>query len=310
MQASQPSNETRLPRAVLRRSAEIQARIDESKAVPAADAAPAAEPVAPNAPPAPAVDPREGDPAYWKQRFMVTEGVLRKTREEHQTRVQDLRQQLADLQEQVRTLQAKTTSSEPETVDLAAYFTPEQISEYGEEQCQVMAKAAQKAARQQAKQIVDAEIAPLKQRQADEQQDLAELRKTTFTSDLAALVPDYAEIDVSPGWLEWLAQEDPATGIVRQVILDTHVKALNAQKVGKMFQAYQATTKHEVPEPPVAPHGSGATGGGSEVPQMSPAGGYPTPTEIKDFYKRAALGKVKDDERAKFEARLSQGSGS
>ena len=310
MQASQPSNETRLPRAVLRRSAEIQARIDESKAVLAADAALAADPVAPSEPPAqaPAVDPRESDPAYWKQRFMVTEGVLRKSREDHQTKVQDLRQQLSDLQEQVRTLQAKKAESEPEALDLAAYFTPEQIAEYGEEQCQVMARAAQKAASQQAKRIVDAEIAPIKQRQADEQQDLAAQRKASFLDALTELVPDYAAIDVSQGWLEWLAQEDPNSGIARQTILDNHVNASNAVKVANLFQAYLASTKPpKVPEPPITPHGGGANGGGSEVQQVSPTGGFPSQAEIKDFYKRAALGKVKDDERVKFEARMKPG---
>ncbi len=241
---------------------------------------------------------------------MVTEGVLRKTREEARTREQEHRQQLSDLQEQVRTLQAKTPSSEPEAIDLSAYFTPAQIEEYGEEQCQVMAKAAQKAARQQAQQLIDAEIAPLKERQAVEKQDQAALRQEAFQDALTGLVPDFRTIDVSPGWLEWLAQEDPNTGIVRQKILDTHVAALNATKVGKMFQTYLDSTKHKVPAPPVAPHGNGANGGGgSEIPQIDAAGGYPTNAEIKAYFTRSALGKVTDAERAKFEARMRPSSG-
>ncbi len=307
MQASQPSNETRLPRAVLRRSAEIAERFAESKTVPAGDPAPTAEPAAPNEPAAPAVDPRENDPAYWKQRFKVTEGVLRQSREDHLATVRDLRQQLSDLQEQVRTLQAGTSA--PETIDLTAYFTQAQIDEYGEEQCRVMAEAAQKAARTQAQAIIDAEIKPLKDRQAAEKQDTIESRKAAFQDDLAAMVPDFAEIDVSPGWLEWLAQEDPNTGLVRQKILDTHVSAFNARKTGKMFQDYLASTKREVPEPPISPQGNGAVGGSGEVPQVDATGGYPTAAEIKDYYKRSALGRVKDDERVKFEARLKQGSG-
>lgn len=307
MQASQPSNETRLPRAVLRRSAEIAERFAEPKAVPAEEPAPNAEPAALNEPAAPAPDPRENDPAYWRQRFKVTEGVLRQARETHMATVRDLRQQLSDLQEQVRTLQAGTST--PEAVDLTAYFTQAQIEEYGEDQCRVMAEAAQKAARTQAQAIIDAEIKPLKDRQAAEKQDTIESRKAAFQDELAAMVPDFAEIDVSPGWLEWLAQEDPSTGLVRQKILDTHVSALNARKTGKMFQDYLASTKHVVPEPPISPQGNGAVGGSGEVPQVDAAGGYPTAAEIKDFYKRSALGRVKDDERVKFEARLKQGSG-
>ena len=56
------------------------------------------------------------------------------------------------------------------------------------------------------------------------------------------------------------------------------------------------------PTPPIA---AGATGGnGGDVPPGSPVLAYPTSTEIKDFYKRSALGKVKDKERQEFEARM------
>lgn len=310
MQASQPNNEVRLPRAVLRRSAEIEARFAESKTVQAADAALTADPAALIEPPAlpPAVDPREGDPAYWKQRFKVTEGVLHKAREDHRSQVQDLRQQLSDLQEQVRTLQAGKT--EPEALDLTAYFTSEQIEEYGEAQCRVMAEAAQKAARTQAQAIIEAEVKPLKERQASEQQDLAADRKAAFQDKLAALVPDYQEIDVSQGWLDWLAQEDPSSGFTRQSILDRHVSALDASRVGKLFKAYLASVKPaDVPQPPIAPQGSGAIGAAGEVPQNSPTGGYPTQREIKDFYTRAKLNKVTPAERAEFEARMRQSPG-
>ena len=96
-QASGASNETQLPRAVLRRSAAINDRLQARNArqpdlatpeVPkapeaavAADAtppgnpAPAPTPATPsNTPPA---DPRENDPVYWRHRYKTLEGVLR-----------------------------------------------------------------------------------------------------------------------------------------------------------------------------------------------------------------------------------------
>jgi hypothetical protein len=58
--------------------------------------------------------------------------------------------------------------------------------------------------------------------------------------------------------------------------------------------------------PPVAPPPAGA-GGPDTPPAAATRSGYPTPAEIKDFYKRAGLGKVSDAERTTFEARLKLG---
>ena len=75
MQASQATNETRLPRQVLKRSAEIQARLDAERAArepetPPTEGAPTGVTPTPPADPAPpAADPREQDPAYWRHRF-------------------------------------------------------------------------------------------------------------------------------------------------------------------------------------------------------------------------------------------------
>ena len=82
MQASPAKNETRLPRAVLKRSAAIEERIkarsepetpDPALPTPASSA----DPANPNRrkTPAPPADPRRTAPACWKQRFDATAGV-------------------------------------------------------------------------------------------------------------------------------------------------------------------------------------------------------------------------------------------
>lgn len=313
---AQSQNETRLPRAVRERITRLNTRLEPkpaepSETPPVAEAPPAdppasvvTEPVTSPAPAAPA-DPRESDPAYWRQRFNVTHGMLRQQRAEFEQRDAQREQELAELREKVRSLE---TAKAPDQPDLATMFTPEQIAQFGEEQCQAMATAAVTAARAQAQQLIDAQVKPLQdQRVADAKRAKANAMQD-FTEKLAELVPDYQEVDKDPAWLAWLDEDDDATGIRRQDILDRHIAAQNAQRVAGMFTAFQATRAPR-PTPPVAPPRN-APGGGVNEP-TPPAKGYPTPQEIRDFGKRASTIRnprdpryVTDKERAEFEARL------
>ena len=310
MQASQAQNETRLPRAVLKRSAAIRARID-SRSEPGTDpAAPPAPPVDPSAtaatsadpnsaPAAPPEDPRENDPAYWKQRFNVTAGVLRRERDERTADSARFNRQLTEMQDQIRVLQATAPAAE---VDLQQFLLPDQISAIGEDEAKAIVETAIKAAKAEVQKAIDAEIKPLREQRAAEQTQAVTNRKTEFVEKLTELVPDYEAIDTSDGWLTWLAQEDENTGVERQTLLDTHVGRLDAPRAAKMFAAYKATQAR--PQPPVAPQGNGAVPDGTP-PQADTLGTRPPGNaEVRDYYRRAALGQVKDAERKTFEARL------
>lgn len=310
MQASPAANETRLPRQVLQRAAAAEerrkAQLADPEAASAPPAAPSATPVDPNPQPAPPADPRHSDPLYWKHRFEATAGRLRVREDEHRAEVQELRRQMTELQEQVRSLQA-TQPSAPAEIDLTEFFSAEQIKEIGEDDARSIAQAALTAANKQARKVIEEQVKPLvDQRKADAEEILRQ-RKTAFVDTLEEQIPNYAEIDKSENWLAWLAEEDPDTGEVRQVTLDRHVGALNALKTAAMFRKYLKTL--EVPQPPVAPSGSGAAPGAEPPPGVGAEARYPTSAEKQDYFKRAKLGKVTDAERAKFEARLKLTAG-
>lgn len=318
MQASQAKDSpVTLPRAVLRRSAAIDARIaarNESKPDPTDPNTPPALPnvqaVTPSDPPAlplaeataPAVDPRENDPAYWRQRFNVTAGVLKTERDARKAEAAETNRKLTELQEQVRILQASAPLIETK-MDLTRFFTPAQIEQFGEEQCEAMAKAANASAQAAVQQAIEAEVKPLREQQERTRTQTVEDRKQAFTDKLTELVPNYAEIDTDPAWLAWLAQDDEATGLERQAILNTHINALNAPKVAKVFTDF-LKSKAPRQSPPVVGKGNGAGPSGDAPPVSTAAAKAPTDAEVKDFFKRATLGKVKDTERVEFEARM------
>lgn len=306
MQASQAKNEVRLPRAVVERSARIQADLDarqaqrESELSPPAPA-PAAE--TPPAPTPPAADPRKDDPRYWEQRHKVTEGLLRVEREGRISDAQTASQRIAELNAQIQSLQAGAPAA---PTDVSRFFTPEQVEKFGEEQCRVMATAAEAAAdvKIQAMQSrLEAQMQPLVEARKQDQTDAATRKRQDFEDALTAAYPTWRTVDVTPEWHAWLAQTDESSGLVRQSILHSHGQRHDANRIATMFRQYEESTR--APAPPVAPHGTAGNGGGNAPPPPQAAqGGYPSQSEIKDFFKRSALGKVKDEERIAFEARL------
>lgn len=319
MQASTAKNETRLPRAVMRISESVQARIDERNAqrgtkldpvVPDASAQPPQTATPPAdltpGPQVPESDPRESNPVYWKQRFLSTEGRLKAAVATHREETEALHQQVSELTEQIRNLQASAPA--PKT-DLGELLTPEQVETLGEDQAQVIVETVMKAARKQVDTAIAAAVKPLKDRETRQQTADMEARKREFVEKLTELVPDYPEIDVSPGWLAWLEQEDSASGYVRQELMNGHIAKGNAQAVAKFFNAYKATLP-KTPAPPVAAAGSGAGPSGDALPAPTHGLTRPSPAEITAFYTRCSTkrpgqpGYVTDQERMEFEKRL------
>jgi hypothetical protein len=300
MPPSQALTETRVPRQVADRAARSMARYapvePESPAAPTEAVVPAATTVEPP------VDPRANDPSYWQQRFNVTQGMLARERETAKAKESETNRRLNELQEQVRTLQASGTPAAP--IDITAFFTPEEIAKYGEEQCQVMARTSMRAAEKTSADRVAAAVQPLKDQQAQAAVAESEARVQSFRDRIQELCPDFDDNDTR--WREWLEQIDPRTDATHQSVLNIHIASLNAMGAAKVIKAWQATLAPR-PVPPVSPSGTGAiSGGGAEppTPEAVSALTAPTDAEVRDFYKRGALEKVSKEERIAFEARL------
>lgn len=327
-QASGASNETQLPRAVIRRSQAINARLaarSERQPDPADPTAPTASAsavdeatppgsgapapaAAPPASPTPAVDPRESDPVYWRHRFKTIEGVLKVEREQHRTERDRFNQELTQLQEQVRSLRAAQPAP---AIDLSKLFTPEQIEKHGEEHLTTIATTAQKAAREEAQALINTAIEPLKQRQVDTAAQTERTEQSEYMDKLLELVPDAVEIDNSETWSEWLNGLDEGTGIARRLVASHHHKARNVKQMVKMINRFKEETAPPTPPaPPVSPHGGGASDADPAPAQASTGLTVPTEAEIRDFTRRSATlrkgqkGYVTDEERKLFDKRL------
>ena len=307
MPASQASTETRIPRQIQQRVATAVARYapaEPDASRPAAATDPATPPAAAPATPAePAADPRHSDPAYWKARFEVTSGMLAAERKAKKDVEDRLTRQITELQTQTRTLQAAVPAA---PIDLAEFYTPEEIEKWGAEQCEAMIRGALRAAKKTTDERIAAEVQPLREQRERDDQTAAENSKREFMDKIHEQVPDFDDAD--PRWVAWLQEIDPNTDAPRQAVLTIHVTARNAAGCVKVIKAWQASLK--TPTPPITPSGTGAAPGVGDavMPSAEAVNALvaPTDAEVKDFYKRAALGKVKDAERIAFEARMEK----
>lgn len=259
--------------------------------------APTASPgTAPAAAPA-ASDPRESDPAYWRQRWSVTDGMLKASQKRHADERLASEQTIAELRRELAAEKSKaSTSNGP---DISSVFTPEQIEALGEDQCRAILIGAQTVAKKQVDEALAQHVVPAQQTSAAQRANEAREREDAFFDKLTELVPEWEATNQRQDFLVWLADLDAGTGLVRDEVLKAHRARLNAAGAAKVFTDFLASLQR--PQPPVA---APAPATPAATHPASPAQGAPTRAEINDFFKRSALGKVTDPERAAFEARL------
>jgi hypothetical protein len=324
MQPNTARSDTQLPRAVRRQMVRVNARMDERAAAnnpaptdpvedPPADPTPQA-PSAPGASPAD-VDPRHSDPSYWRSRFDNTAGVLAAVRREHVTETARLNARIAELEQTKATLEtalaAAPAAPDPDPqFDVKEYFSPAEIDQYGEEQCKVMIRSAIKASVRATRQSQPPAAQPAPPAPAaapttpqTPPADPAKTARAELMGKLDELLPEWRDWDLDPRLHAWLAEEE--NGVPRQAVLNVHIANADAKKIAALYERWDRQATVAAPQPPVQPSGSGANSGGDPPPAPSrKAMTAPSSAEVKDYYKRLALGKVKDEERAQFEERL------
>lgn len=302
----------RLPQQVLRAKARADELSNRTPDDPAAAVTPGLLPET-SAAPAPAPEPRDfaaSEPTtdegkYWRQRFKVTDGLFRAARDKHAADLEKRDSDAAELRGEMARLKS-TQSVESAPQEISQFLTPQQIDELGEDQARAVVSTAIKAAREQAQVLVSAELAPIKAREEATQQRESRQRNETFTDALDAGVPEWRDIDEDPRWLAFLGGIDRATEMGRQEIIDLAKGSLNARPIIRLLKAFkQSQGAIDTPEASVAPSGSAASSAGaSGQAAIAVEGGVPTKAEIKEHFKLRALGKIKEDEARKFDARL------
>lgn len=277
---------------------------------------PAPEPATPTpampaaaAPPAPPA-PERGE-AYWQQRVSTLEGMIRvrdsdiaglKSEREHdRLEIDRLNKAIEQAHQRIATMPAPP-------INLADYFTAEEIDDIGEVEAMRLAKISHKAeqraaerARQAAEDVMRPVTSQVEARRAEEQQEADRRRreaKVRFATDLEAIVPGYTAWAVGEGadprFLQWLGTRVPGTTITYSQQLIAAEQASDAVVVGEILNAFLkgmgVDTTPRNPNSRLSPSGVPGSGG---PPVVVPAVPGISLAEITQFQNDFARGKYR-----------------
>jgi len=196
--------------------------------------APVAQPVAP-----------EDDVEVWKQRYRTLQGTFN-------AKMPELQGQVADLKTQLQQAIEKLNRVEQAPPKLT---TDKDVEEFGEDMLDLITRRAKESWAVEKAELL-AEIQAMRQQFDGAKEDLgrvAENQMATatqrFEQELEQVVPGWQSVNVEPGFLAWLSEEDPMSGENRGELLNRAGAALNVNRVAVFFKQYLATK----PQAPVVP---------------------------------------------------------
>lgn len=269
---------------------------------------------APDVPP-PGAQP-VADPA--DQRYKVLQG-------KYNAEQRAARERIAALEAQVNTLivhrapapppaiTAPTVPSTPRERALAAGFTEKEIEEYGQDLVDMMVRTANNIAAP-AINSLRAE----QQRLAGTVQNTVQTARRTaeelFWDTLSDKVPNYAEINQSQEWLDWLGQREVFSGRTRNEGLQNAFQASDALRVAEIMKTFLAEDERTrstaggpridpatlvAPGTPVssAPAPAGTNVANSEII---------TEAEVREHYAAVRRGHLKGKRKEEAEARINR----
>lgn len=237
--------------------------------------------------------PVADDPLRWRPMYLTLRGKYDAEVPRMAAEIRDLKERNKALDERVTSLtselqaakQASPASAATPALpdDMEGRFDPELVA-FIRSQAQ---SSAQEAVRPM-QQVVEETRS---EREAREQQERDADRRDQFIAALDDIVPDWRALDKEPGLQTFLAQQDPATGVLLREVLATAAQAFDVVNVARLFNRYRAT---RAPAPPPAPSlgAQVVPGPAGSVPGFVPGGHGEKrmwrQSEIRAFYKTVA----------------------
>lgn len=269
---------------------------------PAAPVTPVVEAQAPAPTPAPA--PVQADP--WEQRYKSLQGVHNSQMRDYQQRERELTQRLTELAARVATME-RPAASQPE-VDPTIGKHEEN---FGADMVGMVRDVVKTMFMPQVQEVLN-RLQALENQFQGTTKAVEQTAQEVFLEKLHKLVPDWESVNTDEGFLNWLAQKDPFSGVIRQQVLTVAGNDLDADRVAAVFKAYKAT----ITPPPTAPAAPKPPSLESQVsPRASaPASVNPNPNvtfvtqaQVHQFYDDVAKGKYRGrpDEQAQTEALIN-----
>lgn len=171
----------------------------------------------------------------WEHKYHRLQG-------KYDAEVPRLHQQLRDLSEQVESMQPQETKASPvEESVVEKLVTDADVDEYGQEFIDLQRRIAKEA--------IQGDLADLRKENAKLRAELehtgSQVGEVNFEARLHRLVPDFADINNDPGWVEWLDTVDPIIRAPRRAIAQEAFNRGDAEAVAHYVSMYRGETGAE-----------------------------------------------------------------
>jgi len=160
--------------------------------------------------------------------------------------IRDLRSDLAKFKSKLADLQVEYSAlvqTSKETQGSKSIFTEDDIDILGEPAVNAINKGVAEMVNSRVKPLQD-EInrsrKELAEREASEAKALAKTNYNQFLSKLAKVVPDYEDINVSPGFIEYMKEVDEYSDYPRSYLFEKAEQALDVQRISSFFLDYKS----------------------------------------------------------------------
>lgn len=293
--------------------------------------APAPAPIEAPAPaPAPAQidevtgkDGERGNAQFWLHKYQTLQGMFNQQVQMNRDFARETSERLASLTAELAALKAAPAATAPAP---AAAVTEEDRRVLGDTLADFVPRAAKAAIAPDIQAAVEAATAPLRQANAQLQQQLqavtgqvAAVSSEGFFERLDRTLDGWEEVNRSEPWLRWLGGTDPMTKKPRQMLLDDAINSQDLERVVAIFANFGFTGKASAPgsntPAPPAPR----------VPDISPTprtvgtqvapsrradeetGPLVTRAQIATFYNDVAAGKyrTRPDEKKAMDQKIA-----
>jgi len=288
---------------------------------PAAAAPDAGQPPADGGQPAGSATPPSPAAEGWEQKYRVLQGKYNAEVPRLQRQVQEQNSTLEQLKSQLTATQGMLSALAQGRVAAPGGQSPtpaapvklvkdEEVKEFGEDLTDFIKRVAQEAILP----AVDQRLQPVQQQVAEVRQTATKVVERSVQSDherlLATLdqqIAGWRQQNNDPGFLDWLAQPDPYSGVARGDLLRQAYEGFDVPRIVAFFKGYR--NEHAVVTPPAAA-APAATQQGSQrkldefvapgTPKAGTTGAQEgagkriwTQAEIKRFYDDCTAGKYR-----------------
>lgn len=294
----------------------IRRQLEEAEALQAQLNAPAPAPAEPETPPseeppvepAPAPKPKAGDEdpnsPTWQQRYRTLQG-------EFNAKVPQLQAALKEQTRKNEELEARLTSLE-QAKPVERLTTAKDEEEFGADMLDLIDRKAREIFQVREQELLS-EIRQLRSTVQNAEGTLNQVAETQIATaqdrmvaKLTELVPNWEEVNNDEGFLNWLGEADPVSGIVRQELLNAAHGKMDAVRIANIFKAYTGA-QPQAPRVDTLQSQVAPTRNANAAPsQPVQPDEFITPQQIEKFYDDAYRRNLfSNEERARREAEIN-----